>query len=386
MGRVGCYSKIMKKNVVVFFGGVSLEHEISILTGVQVLNALKDSLYNPIPVFVTDIGDFYTGDALFSIDNFKKGDLLVNNLVKVELVKTGTGVFLRNANKYIFRNNKKVECGVLAFHGQYGEGGFFQGFCEVLGLPYTSSSVAGSVMTIDKVVMKKILLDSGVNVISGYEYRGGVFSEDVKYPVFVKPATGGSSIGVSRATNKNELERALEVAFALDSKVLVEGEFHKDSEVNIALLGSWDGEVEISAIEEVYSEGEFLDFDNKYLKGSKSKKGLGAKGMASVARKIPAELPNDLENLIIAQAKKAFKVLQCSGVVRIDFLVNKKTKEFVLVEVNSIPGSFAYYLFEPKGVPFTNLVEKMIEIALGKNALSKGKFKRFPKKIFINRD
>jgi D-alanine-D-alanine ligase len=385
------------KNVAVFFGGQSPEHDISILTGVQAFHAFDISKYVPIPVYVTREGLFYTGKELVDTQNYKDIESLLSKSKLAQLVKKQEGVFL--TTKKLFGTEEiKIDIAFCAFHGGMGEGGGFQGYCETLGLPYTGSGVLGSTLCMDKVSMKKVLNREGIPLADEVVVFENGFIKDSQeiykniesklgYPVFVKPSNGGSSIGVSRAKNKKELGYALELAFSFDAKALVEKEFHYDSEVNISCLGTWNGEVILSELEEVYSEGEFLDFENKYLKGAKSKKVTvpnGSKGMASTNRRIPAQISLELRKEIETYARNAFVALSCGGVARIDFLVNKQESKVVLVEVNTVPGSLAYYLWEAKGKSFTELINEMLNLAVIQHKEKTRHARVFASNIFKN--
>ncbi len=365
------------KNIAVFFGGQSPEHDISILTGVQAFHACDTSKYNPVPVYVTREGLFYTGQELVDTKNYKDIEVLLTKSKLVQVTKKTVGVFL--TTKKVFGVDEiKIDVIFCAFHGGMGEGGGFQGYCESLGVPYTGSGVLGSSLCMDKVSMKKVLdqieipLAEQVVVFENEFIKNPqgirqVIESKLEYPVFVKPSNGGSSIGVSRAKNQKELHNALELAFSFDGKVLVEKEFKYDSEVNVSCLGLWNKEIQLSELEEVYSDGEFLDFENKYLKGAKSKKittPAGSKGMASTNRRIPAQISLELKKSIETYARNAFTALNCGGVARIDFLVNKQENKLVLVEVNTIPGSLAFYLWEAKGKPFAELVNDLVDLAI----------------------
>ncbi len=385
------------KNIAIFFGGQSPEHEISILTGVQAFHSFDTSKYKVIPIYVARNGLFYTRENLTDMKEYKDMDTLMIKSRLVQIVKEAESIFI--LIKKTFGSEKiKIDCAFLAFHGAGGEGGSFQGYCESLGLPYTGSGVLGSSICMDKVTTKKILEKEGVPVseyaimseddfIKEPEQTLNTIEAKIGYPIFVKPSNGGSSIGVSRANNRKEFERAAELAFSFDSKVLVEKEFTHDTEVNISCLGTWNKEVQTSELEEVYSDSEFLDFENKYMKGAKSKKtstSSGSKGMASTSRKIPAEITNEMKSKIKEAAEKTFKTFNCSGVARIDFLVNKKENSFVLVEVNTIPGSLSYYLWEPAGVPFPKLIDKMVDLAFETHADKMKHARKFTSNIFKN--
>lgn len=384
------------KTIGVFFGGQSPEHEISILTGIQAFHAFDKNKYNPIPIYVTREGLFYTGENISEPTAYKNIELLLekSNLLQIEKVVGGTFI----VSKKLFGSQRiKVDVAFLAFHGGGGEGGGFQGFCETLDLPYTGSNILGSSLSMDKVAMKKVLTEAGIPVSAYVVAQEDSFKADqilcmtaieqqLSYPLFVKPANGGSSIGVSRAANRKELENALELALSFDSKVLIEKEFEHDSEINISCLGSWDKSIILSVPEEVYSDTEFLDFENKYLKGGKSKKGPGPKsiGMVSTNRHIPAHINPELKKQIEEHARTAFSALNCSGVARLDFLVNKKTNTVVLVEANTIPGSLAYYLWEASGKPFSELIDDMVNLAIERFNEKTRHARKFTSTIFKN--
>lgn len=384
----------MKKTIVIFFGGTSPEHEISILTGVQAFHAVDTAKFNPIAVFVNQDGKFYTGEKLTDTTQYKNTENLLTSCTPVSFQKEHGVVMV--SKSFFGQKTTLIDCALLAFHGAYGEGGIFQGYCETLELPYTSSDVLGASLCMDKVSMKKILEEAGIpsakyQIAYEKDFTNNqnetilTIEQEISYPLFIKPSNGGSSIGVNRAQNRKELIQGLEVGFAFDSKVLIEQEFEKDSEINISFLGLWNDQVEISVAEEVYSDNEFLDFENKYLKGSKSKKVVtGSKGMASTNRKIPAEISPTLLANLKRDGEKAFRLLNCSGVVRVDFLVNKKTEEYVLVEINTIPGSLAYYLWEKTNLSFNKLTSKIIDLAFKKDELRNSHHRKLTSQIFKN--
>jgi D-alanine-D-alanine ligase len=386
-----------KINVAVFFGGDSPEHEISILTGIQSFHAFDTKKYTPLAVYVTREGLLYIGDNLVDTKEYKDIDVLLakSNLAQIE--KTKEGIFLVS-KKILGIKRIKIDVAFLAFHGGIGEGGSFQGYCETLGLPYTGSDVLGSALCMDKVSMKKILEKAHIPVSDYFVAHEQEFLLDQKsliqkiektypYPLFIKPSNGGSSIGVSRAQNSEELELALELAFSFDTKVLIEQEFEHDAEVNISCLGLWNKSLQLSTTEEVYSDAEFLDFENKYLKGAKSKKATvstGSKGMASTSRQVPARITDAMKQRIETYAQEAFRVLNCGGVARLDFLVNKKNNSLVLIEVNTIPGSLAYYLWEASEKPFNDLIDDMIKLALERQSEKTRHARKFTSHIFKN--
>jgi len=385
------------KTIAVFFGGKSVEHDISIITGVQAYNAFDTSIYKPIPIYVSRNGIFYTGNKIKDIKNYKNLDSLIDTSERVYIKNIKDKIYLCS-DKVIGSKKIQIDCAFLAFHGGDGENGSFQGFCETINLPYTGTEVLGSSLCMDKISTKKILLNSDIPVTKYEVLTKDEFNKNTEeslknielgltYPMFVKPSNGGSSIGVSRAKNKEELINALELAFSFDHKVLIEKEFIHDTEINISCLGNYNSEILFSQCEEVYSDTEFLDFENKYMKGSKSKKGIsqnGSKGMSSTNRLIPANITDQLKNQIKNYAEKAFIELNCGGVVRIDFLVNKKDNSMVLVEVNTIPGSLSFYLWEKTDLSFDKLINKLIELAFEKYTNKSKLFRTFNSSVLKN--
>lgn len=385
------------RTIAVFFGGQSPEHDISVITGVQAFHTFDTSKYLPIPVYMSHEGLFYTSKDITDTNKYKDINNLIEKSAKVQIKNTKNGTFLFIEKVFGFKK-VKIDCAFIAFHGGGGEGGSFQGLCETLNLPYTGCDVLGSALCMDKASTKKILAEADIPVspykitledefIKNKESLLKDIESEIPYPLFVKPSNGGSSIGISRAKNRNDLVNALELAFSFDSKVLIEQEFKHDAEINISCLGNWDSDINLSYCEEVYSENDFLDFENKYLKGSKSKKittPSGSKGMASTSRCIPALIKDDIKIQIETYAKRAFKALNCVGVVRIDFLVNKKNDSLVLIEVNTIPGSFSFYLWEPKGLPFDKLINKMVDLAFEKYERKVKHTRKFNSSVFKN--
>lgn len=385
------------KTIAVFFGGKSPEHDISIITGIQAFHAFDTSIYKPIPVYISRDGTFYTGNKIIDLKSYKNLDSLIDSSKLVYIKNIKDKIYLCS-DKILGIKKIKIDCAFLAFHGGDGESGSFQGFCETINLPYTGTDVLGSALCMDKISTKRILLDSSIPVTKYEVLTENEFIKNkeaslknielkLSYPMFVKPSNGGSSIGVSKVKNKGKLINALELAFLFDYKVLIETEFIHDVEINISCLGNCNSEILFSQCEEVYSDTEFLDFENKYLKGGKSKKITtqnGSKGMSSTNRLIPANISDQMKNQIKDYAEKAFRGLNCGGVVRIDFLVNKKNNSMVLVEVNTIPGSLSFYLWEKTDLSFDRLINKLIELAFEKYNNKSKLFRTFNSNVLKN--
>jgi D-alanine-D-alanine ligase len=258
-----------------------------------------------------------------------------------------------------------------AFHGGLGENGGFPGIFEAMDLPYVGPGITGGALGMDKIVMKMLFQQADIPVTRWQWFYRSAWEKDpsalvtkiekeLKYPFFVKPATGGSSIGTTKAHNKKELENAIEVAAVFDSRIIVEESFENAREINVSVLGNAGSDLMVSVCEEVFAAGEVLTFEDKYVGNSKG----GAKGMAQTKRQIPADIPKDIEKKIQTTAKKVFDTLLGSGVCRIDFLYKEKTQEIKVIEENTIPGSLSFYLWEASGLSFKDMNTKLIALAI----------------------
>ncbi len=363
-----------KLNAVVLFGGRSTEHEISIISATQVLNALNKERYNVIPIYITKNGEWIKGDAsFFEAETFKNLEKAIEKK-KFEFIapspeidylveKPGGRGFLKSFVK------EKIDIVLPIFHGRFGEDGSVQGLLEFAGLAYIGCNVQASAIGMDKMVSKRIASAIGVPVLPGNwigkvdwgETRSKSLEsamKGLKFPIFVKPVHLGSSIGVTRASNKKELESALEVGFYYDTKVLVEQGLVDAMEVNISLLGN--NPYEFSATEKPVASSEVLSFEDKYI----SKDDRPSKGMATLKRIIPAPIKKTTEEKIKEYANNFFAEIGGEGIVRMDFLLSKDEKRIYLNEINTMPGSLAFYLWEKAGVSFSKLLDKLIDLGL----------------------
>lgn len=364
-----------KLNVGVMFGGRSVEHEVSIVTGLQVIENIDKLKYDVTPIYVSRDGDWYTGEELLNVKNYKDINSLFSKVRKVFIppVPSINNLFFYPIKTGLFKKDMesiKIDVIFPAFHGMHGEDGTIQGLFELAGIPYVGSGVTGSAVGMDKIVMKDIFKANGIPIVKyswffrkDYENNRDSAIEkierEVSYPVFVKPANLGSSIGISRATDRMGLIQAIEIAVNYDRKVIVEEGVYDPIEINCSCLGL-DDEVSASVCEQPISWQEFLSYEDKYMRGSSSK------GMKSTARRIPAPIPDEKSEEIKNLAVKAFKTLDCSGVSRIDFLMEKETMKVYVNEINTIPGSIAFYLWEPAGIFFKDLIDKLIILALNR--------------------
>lgn len=362
----------MKKTVLIAFGGASPEHEVSVLTAHQAMAALKESAWDIKPLYVAKNGKWYTGNYLSELKHYE-------NLAKIEAHalpcyfthnETGVTVLCEPEKKFGLLNKTRetpVHAVLTAFHGSAGENGAFQGLCEVYRIPYTGSNVIASAIGMNKVTAKQLGAQNNIPVVPGVDFIESAWVENemdllediatLGYPVIVKPVNLGSSIGVKRANHKEELIQAVEEGFRFDPHILVEKLVEPLMEINCSVKGH-GSDLQVSVCERPVGKEELLSFQDKYLSGDSASKGL-----ASGSRIIPADIQDDLAQEIQESAKKVFKIVGCSGVARLDFLVNQKTSQFYFNEINTIPGSFSFYLWKESGISFRKLLEELIRIA-----------------------
>ena len=407
----------MKKNIVIIYGSRSTEHDISILSALQIYNAIDKQKYNVDLIYVSHNFKWYTGKKLRDLSTYKEFD--TKGLKEVAILPSSQYLYIKNMLG--FRQYKKIDCAILSLHGKNGEDGTIQGLLELSQIPYTSSGVVGSSVGLDKNIMKQVFLQNKIPITKYVELCKSDFDsknyniqkiiKKVELPVIVKPNSLGSSIGISVCRTIDELIDGIKLAFLFDEKVLIEKLVQNLKEVNISVLG--DGkDCIVSATEEVQNKGEFLTFEKKYLSSNfpnktqnkvknnqknskieaknsnfatKSKKELefltnkvdsetqnnkssGTKnGMQNLDRIIPANITKTQKKLIENLAKKIFIATNSKGVVRIDFMIDTKTQKVYANEINTIPGSFAFYLWEKCGITFDKLADRLIEIASNRN-------------------
>lgn len=364
----------MKKHVGVIFGSRSCEREVAIISAVQLMRFADPEKYDIVPVYIDEHGSWYTGEALKEIGTYKPFNPEKKGIRKVfPDLSSGSGALLYlNKGSGLLAKDKleiaaRIDVYIVVMHGMNGEDGTLQGLMELANIPYTSTGVTGSAVGMDKIIMKEFFRGADLPVLPGEWYTRRKYAEDAPkiisdvsgklgFPVFVKPANLGSSIGVSRADNEEELKDALELAFEYDRRVLVEKGLDKPVELNCSVLG-YDDELLASPIEMPLNQDEFLDFRDKYLGGN------GSKGMASLSRVLPAPIEDSLKNEIQEMSKKIFRLMDCKGVVRIDYMFDRLSEKLFITEINTIPGSLAFYLWEKDGISYRELIDRMIACA-----------------------
>lgn len=366
----------MKIKVGVIFGGVTVEHEVSVISAVQAMKNIDEEKYEVIPIYIDKEYNWYTGKMLMEIDVYKDFDTLKRYAKKVALIRKNNRFILQSLGLF----KKEVTDIDIAFpivHGSNMEDGTIHGYLQTLGIPYVGCSILGASLGQDKVVMKQVMKDADIPVVPylwfyDTEYLSNKEEIELKvnklgYPVIVKPATLGSSVGIDIAKNSNELNEKIMDAIKYDTKIIVEKVIENLIEVNCSVIGDYEYQ-EISVTEEVMSTNEFLTYKDKYVGGSKGK----SKGMASTNRIIPARINKKEDEKVKELSRKTFKTLNLSGVCRIDFLIDKK-KELVYVnEPNTIPGSLSFYLWDKAGKSYKELLDFLITRAI-KNYKNKSK-------------
>ena len=373
----------MKLKVGVIFGGKTCEHDVSIISGLQAAQALDPNAYDVTVIYISREGDWFAGDALKDVKFFKAFDRSkvtkvvpegVGGKLRLLTIAPKTGLFSKLAGGDSEEAHVLHELDVVmpVMHGVNGEDGTLQGLLEMFDVPYTSAGVMGCAVGMDKITMKQLFMGCGFPVVPGTWFNRARWSAErekvldeveskLPYPMFVKPANLGSSIGISRADDRAGLAEAIDTACAYDRRILVEKGVENLREVNCAVLG-YGSEVQSSALEMPLSSGEFLDFQDKYLRGGK-----GKNGMQALARRIPAPIGDEMTAKVKSLAEDIFLAMDLKGCVRIDFILDQDNNLFVN-EANIIPGSLAFYLWEAEGMSFGALLDKMIEYALKANA------------------
>ncbi len=354
------------KKIGIIIGGKSVEHEVSIITGMQVFENIDKNIYEPKIIYIQKDGKWLVGDSLHDINNFKTKkfedayEVLpgFNNekLILYPHPDLKTGFF---GKKYA---TNEIDIVFPAVHGTNVEDGALQGFFQMNGIPYAFGSVLCSAVGMDKVVMKKVFQSCNLPIVDYTWFYRSSFeahkdkiieqAENIGYPLIVKPANLGSSVGISKANNLDELLFAIDVAISYDRKVIIEKCIENVREINCAVTG-YENELETSLCEEPVGWKEFLTYEDKYVNKKKD--------ASESKRRIPAEIEEEIENQIKYYAKEAFNAVDGCGNARIDFLLSGNN--IFVNEINTIPGSISFYLWEGKGVSFKQLITKIIELA-----------------------
>ncbi len=388
----------IKKNIAVFIGGRSPEHDVSVVTGLQVLSAIDPALYNAFPVYLSNDGKWYIGEALRRRDNYLFDRNTVKQLTEVTLDMnlkeggTAKGALISTGKSLLGRAKAVAtfDVAIPAFHGLYGEDGNVQGTFELAGIPYTGMRTMASALLMNKAVSKSMLQALDIPVLpcvelkrpdQGYmipaeQITARMKAADIGFPCILKPTNLGSSIGVAKVTSIDEVRECLPAVFEYDDSAILEPFVPNLVEYNVAISKAFGGEVKLSAIERPKATDELLDFKQKYLSGGDDKTGSksgGTKssgqiseGMLSLTRELNPDLSDEQSTNIQKWAKAMFENIGGTGAPRIDFIGDSKTGEIWFNEVNPCPGSFGYFLWEaaPTPILFTEFITGLIKEAI----------------------
>lgn len=381
----------MKTTIAVFFGGRSTEHEISVISACQAMAAIDRAKYDVVPIYITKQGRWYTGESLTEVANYRNMAALLEKCTEVYMRPVFGDFNLYGAKAPgIFGRKGPVatlDAAIPVLHGSNGEDGIFEGVLETIGLPYAGCSTLASANGMDKITMKMILSADGIPVVdyvwftdrqwfSQRQQLVDKIESRLGYPVIVKPANLGSSVGIGRADNREQLLERVADAERYSARIIVEDLVENMKEVNCSVLGDCD-EYRTSVLEEPIKSGEILSYTDKYMGGSKDNRGMHAS-----AKRIPADLPADVTENIRHLAGETFRVLSCHGVSRVDLMIDNDSGRVYVNEINTIPGSLSFYLWEAAGVSFSDLMDTLVKLALKRKRDQSGKTVSYDANIF----
>ena len=386
----------MKICVAVLFGGKSVEHEVSVISALQAVRSLNREKYDIVPIYMTKDNELYIGEQVGAIESYRDIPALLKKSTRVILTRLdGRTVLTEPKSKFGHkRYERAIDLVLPIVHGTNVEDGALQGYLRTLGVPFAGCDVLASAVGMDKYVMKLVFRDAGLPVLDGRCYRksryygdeAGMLAEVERtfaYPVIVKPVNLGSSVGISKAHDRAGLIEALELAFRFAERVLIEPAIVRLREINCAVLGSADNAT-ASECEEPLNATDILSYEDKYMGNRKGGKTGGSKGMASLSRRIPADIPDALRDKVRTMAVDAFRAIGGNGVARIDFMLDTAENKLYINEINTIPGSLAFYLWEPLGISYPKLLDRLIELALERAREEESIFYSFSSNILEN--
>lgn len=361
----------MKTNIGVFFGGRSTEHEISVISASQAMHAINRDKYDVTPIYISKDGKWYTGEALFDVANYRDIPSLLEKCEEVYMVPSYGDFNLYKKKHSMFKSPVITALDVVipVLHGSNGEDGTFEGILDSIGIPYAGCNTLASANGMDKITMKQILQACDVPVVDYVWFTDKQWfaqkdelikkiEEKIGYPVIVKPANLGSSVGIGRATDRKQLIDKVADAEKYSTRIIVEHMVENLQEINCSVLGDCN-DYQASVLEEPIKSGEILSYQDKYMGGTK-----GAKGMQASQKRIPADLPEDETKRIQFLAGETFRVLSCHGVSRVDMIIDRDNRNIYVNEINTIPGSLSFYLWEASGIPFDKLMDRLVQLAL----------------------
>lgn len=368
----------MKTNIGVFFGGRSTEHEISVISASQAMHAINRDKYNVTPIYISKQGKWYTGDTLFDVANYRDMATLLAKCQEVYMRPIYDDYNLYKTKKPLFGSDviTRLDVVIPVLHGSNVEDGIFEGVLQTIGIPYAGCDVLASANGMDKITMKMILRACNIPVVDYVWFTDkqwfakrdeliAQIEEKLGYPVIVKPANLGSSVGIGCAHNRTELIDKIDTAEQYSTRLIVEYMVKDLQEINCSVIGDCD-EYQMSVLEQPLTSQDILTYTDKYMGGTK-----GAKGMAASQKKFPADLPDVETKKIQFLAGETFRALSCHGVSRVDVMIEGKSerdasgcRKIFVNEINTIPGSLSFYLWEGSGIKFDEEMERLVQLAL----------------------
>ena len=382
----------MKIKIGIFFGGKSVEHEISIITAMQAIENIDKEKYEIIPIYITKDNRMYCGQYIGNINEYKKIDNLLHISTQITLAKRNNKVVLLKCNKKFYESSiyDYIDIAFPIVHGTNVEDGTLQGYLNMFDIPYIGCDVLSSAVCMDKYTCKCILKDNNIPVLNSlcfnlkdYKTPDIIINDterNFSYPVIVKPINLGSSIGIEVANNKIELEDAIITAFSYSKRILIEKKIQNLKEINCSVIGDFENAY-FSELEVPIKTDNILSFNDKYIYGSKKTYTININSnTANSSSKIDKELKKTIEDLSI----KTFKILGCSGIVRIDYIIDQDSNSIYVNEINTIPGSLSFHLWKNKGISYKNLLEKLINLSLKKHREEKNITYSFDNNILSN--
>ena len=363
----------MKLNVGVIFGGTSVEHEVSIITAIQAMNHIDSDKYEITPIYITKTNEWYTGGCLRYIDTFKEYDLIRRYAKRVNLINKD-GRYILQTNSFFKREITELHLAFPVVHGANVEDGSIQGYLNMVGIPYVGSNVYSSATSQDKVFMKQILKANDIPALKfvwfGERFyrnkKAELFKQidELNYPLIIKPATLGSSVGIELITRKEELDSTIERVFQYDNKVIIEEKIEDLIEYNCSVLLTPNGNI-TSEIEEITTNKEIIEYEDKITCDDKEKDNV-------IKRTCPANISDKLKKEIELYSLAVFKLLNMRGTARIDFLYDNKKKLLYVDEVNSIPWCFSHHLWEARNISYKELLNIMLADAISQEVKNQG--------------
>lgn len=371
----------MKIKVGVFFGGKSVEHEVSIITALQAVENMDKGKYDIIPIYIAKDNKMYCGNFIADIEQYKNIENLLHISSQVTLAQRDNKVVLLKCSKKFYESSiyDYIDIAFPIVHGTNVEDGTLQGYLKMFNIPYVGSDIISSACGMDKYVFKCILKENDIPVLDckrftlkdydeGLENIIKEIEKDISYPVIVKPVNLGSSIGIQVANTVEELEEAIIDAFTYANKIIVEKAIKDLKEVNCSVLGDHK-DAQASECEEPIKTDTILSFNDKYISGGKKLHGKlnNEKTMNAGVLRLPADISEEVKKTIQELSIKTFKTLGCCGVARIDFIIDNDTNKIYVNEINTIPGSLSFHLWKATNLNYTNLLDNLIDLSLKRN-------------------